>query len=142
MSVGASLALFGSGRIPVSIIGDGDFLMASSALWTATHYGLPLLMIICNNTSFYNDEIHQERMAKARKRPFDNKWIGMRVSDPAVDLAGIARAHGAVGYGAVSSVKDLAAAVKEALDYVKQGKVSVVDARVIERIAPRSAAAS
>lgn len=36
ISVGAALALRGSGRQPVAICGDGDFLMAATALWTAT----------------------------------------------------------------------------------------------------------
>jgi thiamine pyrophosphate-dependent acetolactate synthase large subunit-like protein len=142
MSVGSALALRGSGRVAVSVIGDGDFVMASSALWTATHYGLPLLMVVCNNTSFYNDEIHQERMAKTRTRPTDNKWIGMRLSDPEIDLAGLARAQGAEGIGPVTSAVDLAQAVKDGLQHVKAGKVCVVDARVVESHKPRSATAS
>ena len=65
ISVGAALALKNSGRLPVAICGDGDFLMGVTALWTATHYKIPLLFVIANNRSFYNDEVHQERMARA-----------------------------------------------------------------------------
>jgi len=39
--VGAALALKGSGRLPISICGDGDFLMGVTALWTAVHYQIP-----------------------------------------------------------------------------------------------------
>ena len=63
MTVGAALALKGSGRIPIALLGDGDFLMGNTAVWTAAHYGIPCLMIVCNNRSFYNDERHQGRMA-------------------------------------------------------------------------------
>ena len=35
MAVGAALALNGSGRLPVAILGDGDYLMGVTALWTA-----------------------------------------------------------------------------------------------------------
>jgi thiamine pyrophosphate-dependent acetolactate synthase large subunit-like protein len=71
MTTGAALALKGSGRVPVGILGDGDFLMGITALWTAVHYHLPMLIIVCNNRSFFNDELHQERVAKERGRPVE-----------------------------------------------------------------------
>ena len=95
ISVGAALALKGTGRLPIAICGDGDFLMGVTALWTAVHYRIPLLFVVANNRSFYNDELHQERMARARNRPVENKWIGQRMSDPEVDLAAMGRAQGA-----------------------------------------------
>ena len=63
VSVGAALALKGTGRIPVAVCGDGDFLMGVTALWTAAHYRIPLLIVVANNRSFFNDELHQERVA-------------------------------------------------------------------------------
>ncbi|MBM3571578.1 MAG: thiamine pyrophosphate-binding protein, partial [Alphaproteobacteria bacterium] len=61
IALGAALALKGSGRFPVAVTGDGDFLMGATALWTAAHYGIPLLVVVANNQSFFNDEMHQER---------------------------------------------------------------------------------
>jgi thiamine pyrophosphate-dependent acetolactate synthase large subunit-like protein len=130
ISVGAALALKGSGRLPIAICGDGDFLMGVTALWTAVHYRIPLLVAVANNRSFYNDEVHQERVAMMRKRPVDNKWIGQRMSDPEVDLAGIARAQGARGFGPVTSAADLEHAFAEAIAVVERGEVAVVDVRV------------
>jgi thiamine pyrophosphate-dependent acetolactate synthase large subunit-like protein len=52
ISVGAALALKGSGRLPVAVCGDGDFLMGVTALWTAAHYKIPLLIVVANNRSF------------------------------------------------------------------------------------------
>ncbi len=49
ISVGAALALKGSGRLPVAICGDGDFLMGVTAVWTAVHYKIPLLFVLANN---------------------------------------------------------------------------------------------
>ena len=63
ISVGAALALKGSGRLPIAVCGDGDFLMGVTALWTAAHYRIPLLIVVANNRSFFNDEVHQERVA-------------------------------------------------------------------------------
>jgi thiamine pyrophosphate-dependent acetolactate synthase large subunit-like protein len=139
MTVGASLGLRGTDRLPVALLGDGDFMMASSALWTATHYRLPMLIVICNNQSFYNDEVHQERVAKVRNRPVENKWIGQRFNDPEIDLAAIARAQGAEGIGPVRTPKELAKAVKEGLAHAKQGKVCVIDARVLPGYTPAMA---
>ena len=68
-SIGAALGFRESGRLCVSILGDGDFLMTSNALWTAAKYQIPLLVVVLNNRSYYNDEEHQERMARARQRP-------------------------------------------------------------------------
>ncbi len=82
ISVGAALALKNSGRLPVAICGDGDYLMGVTAVWTAVHYKIPLLFVIANNRSFYNDELHQERVARMRARPVENKWIGQRMADP------------------------------------------------------------
>ena len=83
----------------VGIMGDGDFLMGVTAVWTATHYRVPCLMLIANNRSFYNDELHQERVARERGRPVENKWIGQRIDEPDIDLAAMARAQGAEGIG-------------------------------------------
>jgi thiamine pyrophosphate-dependent acetolactate synthase large subunit-like protein len=130
ISVGAALALKGSGRLPISVGGDGDFLMGVTAVWTAVHYKIPLLFVICNNRSFYNDELHQERMARARNRPVENKWIGQRMADPEVDIAAMARAQGAVGFGPVTKPADLPAILEKAIAEVDAGRVAVVDVRV------------
>jgi thiamine pyrophosphate-dependent acetolactate synthase large subunit-like protein len=130
ISVGAALALKGSGRLPVAICGDGDFLMGVTAVWTAVHYKIPLLFVLANNRSFYNDELHQERMARARNRPIENKWIGQRMSDPEVDLAAMGRAQGAAGFGPVTKAGDLAGVLEKAIAAVDAGQVAVVDVRV------------
>jgi hypothetical protein len=69
-------------------------------------------------------------MARLRDRPVENRWIGLRMSDPAIDLAALARAQGAIGYGPVRSADDLASALQHAVSDVRGGAVAVVDARV------------
>ena len=131
MTVGAGLALKGTGRIPVGVVGDGDFLMGNTAVWTAAHYQIPCVLVVCNNRSFYNDERHQGRMAKSRGRPEENKWIGQHLRDPDVDIAGMARMMGGEGIGPVDQVPDVLPAIRKALALAKEGKVVVVDARVL-----------
>ena len=130
ISVGAALALKGSERLPIAICGDGDFLMGVTAVWTAVHYKIPLLFVLANNRSFYNDELHQERMARARNRPIENKWIGQRMADPEVDLAAMGRAQGAAGFGPVTKAGDLPGVLQKAIAAVDAGQVAVIDVRV------------
>ena len=131
LTVGAALALKGSRRMVVGIMGDGDYLMGVTALWTATHYKLPCLMIVANNRSFYNDELHQERMARERGRPVENKWIGQRIDEPDIDLAAMGRAQGAAGIGPVKQLSDLKPSLQQAIREVQKGAVCVVDVRVV-----------
>jgi len=141
ITVGAALALKGSGRLPIGVCGDGDFLMGCTALWTAVHYRIPLLIVVANNRSFYNDEVHQERVAVMRNRPVENKWIGQRMGDPEIDLAQMARAQGAQGFGPVTSVDDLPAIFAKAIAAVEAGGVAVVDVRVKPGYGPNVARA-
>ncbi len=130
ISVGAALALKDSGRLPIAICGDGDFCMGVTALWTAVHYRIPLLVVVCNNRSFFNDELHQERVARIRNRPPENRWIGQRISDPEIDCAGLAAAQGAVGFEPVTRTADLVPTFEKAIAAVEAGQVAVVDDRV------------
>jgi thiamine pyrophosphate-dependent acetolactate synthase large subunit-like protein len=141
ISVGAALALKGSGRMPVAVCGDGDFMMSCTSVWTAVHYRIPLLIVVANNRSFYNDEVHQERVAVARNRPVDNKWIGQRISDPDIDMATIARGQGAQGFGPCNNAAELEKALNEAIKVVEGGGVAVVDARILPSYSPATAAA-
>jgi thiamine pyrophosphate-dependent acetolactate synthase large subunit-like protein len=141
VSVGAALALRDSGRLPVAVCGDGDFLMGVTALWTAVHYRIPLLFVVANNRSFYNDEVHQERVARMRARPVENKWIGQRIDDPDIDLAAMARAQGARGFGPVTRATGLEAILSEAIAAVEDGAVAVVDVRVEPGYTPAMTAA-
>jgi len=89
ISVGAALALKGSGRLPIAICGDGDFCMGVTRAVDRGHYRIPLLVVVCNNRSFFNDELHQERVARMRNRPPENRWIGQRISRSRHRLCGV-----------------------------------------------------
>lgn len=129
-AVGTALALQGKGRLVVGVLGDGDYLMGCNALWTATHMDLPLLVVIADNRSYYNDEMHQERVAVMRERPVRNRWIGQRLDDPPVDLIAMGRAQGFDGEAPVSTAEDLAAALERGAQVVSKGGRYVIDALV------------
>jgi acetolactate synthase-1/2/3 large subunit len=126
-SIGAALGWKGSGRLVVSVLGDGDFFMTSNALWTAAKYDIPLLVIIYNNRSYYNDEDHQERIAAWRDRPVENKGVGVRIEDPEPDFASLARSLGAGGFGPVSDPNKLGDVLDEVITLVRDGQPAVID---------------
>jgi len=126
-SIGAALGYKGSGRLCVSVVGDGDFLMTSNALWTAARYSIPLLIMVFNNRSYYNDEEHQERVALRRERPVENKGIGIHLKDPTPDLAAMARALSVAGFGPITQPEQLGPTLDRAIEIVQGGKPVVVD---------------
>ena len=129
-TVGAALALKDSGRLVIGVLGDGDYSMGVNALWTASAQKLPVMVIVSNNRSYYNDEVHQERMAKQRGRPVENKWIGQRLQDPELDLSGLARAQGFEASGPVRNVAELRAALEKGAAIVGGGGRFLIDANV------------
>jgi hypothetical protein len=92
--------------------------------------------VVVNNRSFFNDELHQERVARMRNRPIENRWVGQRISEPDIDLAAMARAQGAEGFGPVTEIAELPAVFKQAIAAVDAGGVAVVDARVAPGYSP------
>jgi thiamine pyrophosphate-dependent acetolactate synthase large subunit-like protein len=130
-AVGAALALRGASRLPIAIVGDGDYLMGVTALWSAVHHRIPVLVIIANNSSYYVDEEHQRIVSRQRNRPTDRAWIGQRIEDPEVDLAAMGRAQGLEGEGPVARRADLADAVARGVAAVKAGGQYVLDVRIV-----------
>lgn len=127
-SVGAALGLRDTGTVCIDLQRDGDLLFTNSALWTAASYSVPLLMIMTNNRTYYNDEEHQERVALARRRPVENKGVGMRMETPPVDFAALARSFGVYGEGPIEDPAEIQPAVRRALAVVKEErKPALVD---------------
>jgi thiamine pyrophosphate-dependent acetolactate synthase large subunit-like protein len=131
--VGAALAARDRGQFPVAICGDGDMQMAAGALWTAAHYKIPLLCIVNNNLSWYNDEEHQVEVAKMRGRPPENAWIGTTTINPEVNFTDLAKSFGCWAEGPIKNPDELAAALKRAVKQVEAGKCAVIDVRCSAR---------
>jgi thiamine pyrophosphate-dependent acetolactate synthase large subunit-like protein len=133
LAVGAALALKDSERLVVATLGDGDTLMGITALWTAAKYRLPVLIVVGNNRSYFNDELHQERVAERRGRNPANAWVGQRLDDPAPDIAGLARAQGFAASGPVETADQLAAAMAEGVAALRAGRPYLIDVLIDPR---------
>ena len=129
-AVGAALALKGTSRLPVALVGDGDFLMGVTALWTAVHHRIPVLVMIANNTSYFVDEEHQRTVSRQRGRKLENAWVGQRLEDPAIDLVAMARAQGCSAER-VEQRSELTAAIGRGIAAVDAGACHVIDVKIL-----------
>ena len=75
-AVGAALANRKYGRLSVAITGDGDFMVSPGSLWTAAKHKIPLLLIVHNNRSYFQELMHVQTMASRHVRNIHTARIG------------------------------------------------------------------
>ena len=127
IALGVALAHKGTGRLVVDLQPDGDLMFDLGALWVASKYELPLLIVMYNNRAYYNDWEHQIRIARQRGTPVENAYIGMDIDQPAPDFASLARSLGWYAEGPIDRPSDVRPALKRALKVVKEGGRALVD---------------
>ncbi|MBG9387247.1 thiamine pyrophosphate-binding protein [Caenimonas aquaedulcis] len=77
-----------TGRVALTMAGDGDFLMNGQELATAAQYGAKSIIVLLNNGMFGTIRMHQER-------EYPQRVAGTELANP--DFAGLARAYGYAG---------------------------------------------
>jgi benzoylformate decarboxylase len=80
-------------------------------LWTAARYRIPVIWVILNNTSY---RILKQRLVAMRGLAEQaDTFIGMELTDPAVEFVSLARSLGVAAEGATT--------VHEATDLIERG---------------------
>jgi thiamine pyrophosphate-dependent acetolactate synthase large subunit-like protein len=125
-SIGAALAL-GAERLCVDLQPDGDLLFTPSALWTAAHLRVPLLVLVQNNRQYRNTVEHAAHLAQVRGRPHDRRHVGAALDDPPVAIAALARAFGVWSAGPVARPEEVGPALAEAVAVVRAGRPALVE---------------
>jgi thiamine pyrophosphate-dependent acetolactate synthase large subunit-like protein len=126
-ALGVALANRGTGRLTVSLNGDGDLMMSPQTLWTAAHHQLPVLYIVHNNRAYHQETMHLQRIAQRNQRGLDRAHIGTTIDTPNIDYATLARSMGVYSIGPIDNPADLAPAITRALDVVKRGEPALLD---------------
>jgi thiamine pyrophosphate-dependent acetolactate synthase large subunit-like protein len=127
-SIGAALAVRGSGTVVIDLQADGDLLYTPSALWTAAHERLALLTVVVNNRTYGKDRLHQRAVGRVRARGTEAlAGVAIDIDDPPVDFAGLATSQGVEGFGPVRHPRGLAPAFERALAAVDEGRPALVD---------------
>jgi thiamine pyrophosphate-dependent acetolactate synthase large subunit-like protein len=127
ISIGVALAHRDSKRLVVDMQPDGDLMFDAGAMWVVAKHRIPMLVVMYNNRSYYNDWEHQIRMAKLRGTPVERAHIGMDLDDPAPDFAAMAKSMGWYAEGPFESPGGLAAALTRAIAKVKEGQPALLD---------------
>jgi benzoylformate decarboxylase len=109
-AVGVQLAL--PERRVVAVIGDGSAMYSIQALWTAAHEKLPMVFVILNNRSY---RILKQRLSATKGIAAQRgRYVGMELSEPAIDFTGLARSMG-VAAERVETIPAFIAALKKGL---------------------------
>lgn len=136
MSLGVALAHKGTGRLVVDLQPDGDLMFDAGALWVASYYELPMLVVMVNNRAYYNDWHHQELIARDRGTDINKAYVGMEIDNPAPDFATLARSFSWHAEGPITAPNAIEPAVRRAAEYVvSTGRPALVDV-VTARKAP------
>jgi benzoylformate decarboxylase len=89
-ALGVKLAL--PQRPVVALVGDGSAMYTCQSLWTAAHERIAVVFVIFNNTSYriLKQRLHAQRGSAAQA----DRFVGMELTDPAIDYVGLARSLG------------------------------------------------
>ncbi len=125
VAVGAKI---GALQRPVVVVtGDGSAMYTIQSLWTAAHYHLPVLVIICNNASY--DIIKLEMLRLRGTLASSNEALLDAVAglgEPQLDFAQLAQGMGVHGW-VVQKRADLLPNLKAALALTTRGEPALVD---------------
>ncbi|HUH86078.1 MAG TPA: thiamine pyrophosphate-binding protein [Stellaceae bacterium] len=109
-ALGVKLAL--PERPVVAFIGDGSAMYTCQALWTAAHDKVAVVFVILNNRSYRI--LKQRAHAMKGFAAQTDRYVGMELTDPAIDYVGLARSLG-VAADRATSLDQVATLLRAAL---------------------------
>jgi thiamine pyrophosphate-dependent acetolactate synthase large subunit-like protein len=134
VAMGAALAFRGTDKVCVSIQNDGDLLYTAGSLYTLAHHDIPMLVVMFNNRSYYQDVGHQTAVSSNRERSVETVGIGVNLDGPSTDFATLAQSFGLAGIGPILDAADIGPALKKGLEIVKnERRTAVIDTIVQPR---------
>jgi acetolactate synthase-1/2/3 large subunit len=111
-----------TGRVALTMAGDGDFLMNGQELATATQHGARSIIVLLNNGTYGTIRMHQER-------EYPKRVHGTQLANP--DFPGLARAYGYHGQR-ITRTEEFEPALLAALERQQGTLIEVMlDAEVI-----------
>ena len=128
VALGAALAFKGTNKVCVSIQNDGDLLYTPGSLWTAAHHKIPMLVVMFNNRSYYQDVGHQTAITRMRERSLENVGVGVTLREPDTDFATLAKSFSLYGDGPIEDPDQIQPALEKGIKVVKEdGRLALID---------------
>ena len=125
VAVGAKI---GAPQRPVIVVtGDGSAMYTIQSLWTAAHYSLPVLVIICNNASYDIIKLEMLRLRGTLAGSDETLLDAVAgLGEPRLDFVQLAQGMGVQGW-VVQKRADLLPNLKAALAMTERGEPALVD---------------
>jgi len=122
-AVGIKLAM--PERKVVACVGDGSFILGMQSLWSSVRYGLPITVVVFNNSSYMAVKAFlQWHGGNAANNPA-MLGLGSDIGEPDVDFARIAEGFGGIGER-VERPEQLHPAIRRALESERLAVVDVL----------------
>ena len=119
----------------VCMVGDGALLFGQvEALWTASRYEVPVLIVVMNNVSYDNERNRiQNNSPLMTNQDTRDLWRDLTcyLGKPQVDFAGLARSFGIDGQR-VSTPAGLRKALKRGTAALREGRPYLIDAMIMQ----------
>jgi acetolactate synthase-1/2/3 large subunit len=80
-----------------------------------------------NNRAYHEERMYIQMWGNKFDRGVDRADIGTALSGPNIDYASIAKGYGLYAEGPIADPKDLAPAIRRALERVKKGEPALLD---------------
>jgi acetolactate synthase I/II/III large subunit len=124
MALGVRLAM--KNRPVAAILGDGSFLYnpVTQALGASQNYGLPILIVVCNNKKYRAMQTGHEHHYKDGVAQAEDLWHGVHIDGP--DYAKLGEPFGFPGWR-VEKPGELPAALASGLKAVAEGKSAILN---------------
>lgn len=83
-------------RNVVGVVGDGSAMMTIQALWTAVNDRIPVVYVICSNSSYRVLKVNMNHYHRLNDMPLPDSYFAMDFPTP-IDFAAQAKAYGMQG---------------------------------------------
>jgi len=121
-AIGAKLA--SPNKKVIAFVGDGAFMFAPQGLWTAAHYDIPIMVIVCDNAGYSSVKLSFDNFGKrTRRKPLGE---GTNIVKPKLDIAKLGEAMGSEIF-AVETREQLEKNLKAALS---KEKLTLLDVQI------------
>jgi benzoylformate decarboxylase len=127
-AMGVALAL--PGRPVVGLLGEGSLVYGAQGLWTAAHYGLPVVYVISNNAGYA--VLKAGMLAAGLPSALAGNFLGMDITEPEIDYPALARSLGvdACRVETADEVEDAVAAA------IRAGRPALIDVPIDRALGP------
>ena len=111
----------------LAFVGDGALLFGPQCLWSASHYGIPVTVIVCNNSGYASVGLAYDSYGKRSKKKILH--TGCEIAAPEVDIQKLAESLGA-NAESITKESEIRTSLKKA---ITSNSLSLLDVHIDPR---------